>query len=113
MFINVGKTKVMTLNLGDQLGDLQSRCGEAIENVGDFIYLGSRIDEIERDIKFGKGKTWVALHRLKNIWKSILSKRLKIRLFIAACKSLLVLLYGSVAWTMTKAQEKSLDGTYT
>ena len=32
-------------------------------------------------------------------------------MFIAACES--VLLYGSEAWTMTKAQEKSLDGTYT
>ena len=111
LFINVGKTKVMTLNLGDQVGDLQSRSGEAIENVEDFIYLGSWIDETERDIKARKGKTWAALHRLKNIWKSKLSRKLKIRLFIAACES--VLLYGSEAWTMTKAQEKSLDGTYT
>ena len=111
LFINVGKTKVMTLNLGDQVGDLQSRSGEAIENVEDFIYLGSWIDETERDIKARKGKTWAALHRLKNIWKSKLSRKLKIRLFIAACES--VLLYGSEAWTMTKAQEKSLDGTNT
>ena len=39
LFINVGKTKVMTLNLGDQVGDLQSRSGQAIEK--NFIYLGS------------------------------------------------------------------------
>ena len=32
-------------------------------------------------------------------------------LFSAAGES--VLLYGSEAWTMTKVQEKSLDGTYT
>ena len=32
-------------------------------------------------------------------------------MFIAACES--VLLYGSETWTLTKAQEKSLDGTYT
>ena len=31
--------------------------------------------------------------------------------FIAASES--VLLYGSETWTLTKAQEKSLDGTYT
>ena len=30
LFTNVGKTKVMTLNLGDQVGDLQSRSGDAI-----------------------------------------------------------------------------------
>ena len=43
--------------------------------------------------------------------KSKLSRKLKIILFIAACES--ILLYGSETWTMTKAQEKSLDGTYT
>ena len=82
LFINVGKTKVM--NLGDQVGDLQSHSGEAIENVEDFIYLGSWIDETERDIKVREGRTWAALHRLKNIWKSKLSRKLQIRLFIAA-----------------------------
>ena len=105
------QTKVMTLNLGHQVGDFQSHSGEAIENVDDFIYLGSWIGETERDIKVRKGKTWAALHRLKNIGKFKLSKKLKIRLFIAACES--VLLYGSEVWTMTKAQEQSLDGTQT
>ena len=46
-----------------------------------------------------------------NIWKSKFLKNLKIRLSIVACKS--VLLYGSVTWTLTNAQEKRLDGTYT
>ena len=101
----------MTLNIGDQAGDLQSRSGESIENVKDFVYLGSWIEGTERDIKVRKGKAWAALHRLKDIWKSKLSKSLKIRLFIAACES--VLLYGSETWTLTKAQEKRLDGTYT
>ena len=77
LFINVGKTKVMTLNMEDQAGDLQSRTGEAIENVEDFVYLGSWIDGTERDIKVRKAKAWAALHRLKNIWKSKLSKSLK------------------------------------
>ena len=45
---------------------------------------------------------WAALHRLRNIWKFKLSKKLKIRFFIAAaCES--VLLYGSEARTLTKA----------
>ena len=73
------------------MGDLQCHSGEVIENVKDFIYLGSWIDETERDIKVRKGKIWAALHRLKNIWKSNLSKKLKIRkLFIAACESVLL-----------------------
>ena len=82
----------------DQAEDLQSRTGEAIENVADFIYLGSWIDGTERDIKVRKAKAWAALHRLQNIWKSKLSKSLKVRLFIAACES--VLLYGSETWTL-------------
>ena len=56
--------------------------------------------------KSGRGKSGFYY-----IWKSKLSKSLKIRLFIATCES--VLLYGSETWTLTKAQEKSLDGTYT
>ena len=106
LFVNVDKTKVMTLNIEEQAGDLL-----IIENVGVFIYLGSWIDGTERDIKVRKGKAWAALHRLRNIWNSKLSQKLKIRLFIAACES--ILLYGSEAWTLTRAQEKSLDGTYT
>ena len=87
------KTKVMTLNMEDRSSDLQSRSGEAIEKVNDFIYLGSWIESTDREIRVRKGKAWGALHRLKDIWKSKLSKSLKIRLFIAACES--VLLYGS------------------
>ena len=96
--VNVDKTKVMTPNieLEDQAGGLLSRSGRTIENVEDFIYLDSWIDGIERDIKVRKGKAWAALHRLRNIWNSKLFQKLKIRLFIAACES--ILLYGSEAW---------------
>ena len=61
-----------------------------------------------RNVKVGKGKTWAALHRLKNIRKY---KPQEAQNQIVHCES--VLLYGWEAWTMTKAQEKSLDGTYT
>ena len=111
LHINEGKTKVKTLNMEDRSSDLQSRSGEAIEKVDYFIYLGSWIESTDREIRVRKGKAWGALHRLKDIWKSKLSKSLEIRLFIAACES--VLLYGSDTWTLAKAQEKSLDGTYT
>ena len=77
----------------------------------DYIYLGSWIESTDREIRVRKGIAWVVLHILKDFWKSKLSKSLKIRLFIAACES--VLLYGSETWILTKAREKSLDGTYT
>ena len=81
----------------------------------DFIYLGSWIESIDREMGVRKGKALGALHKLKDIWKSKFSKYLKTRLSIAgsglSCES--VLLYRSETWTLTKAQEKSLDRTYT
>ena len=52
---------------------------------------------MRKAVKVRKGKTWAALHRLNNIWKSKLSKKIKIRLFIAACES--------VRWSHCTAQK--------
>ena len=40
----------MTLNLGAQVGDLQSRSEVVIENVKKFIYLGSWKNEIMKKL---------------------------------------------------------------
>ena len=40
-----------------------------------------------------------------------LSRKLKVRLFVATVESLL--LYGAETWTFTKALKKQLDGCYT
>ena len=45
------------------------------------------------------------------VWSSKLSKRIKIQLFRATTET--ILLYGSSTWTLTKQEEKALDGTYT
>ena len=57
-------------------------------------------------------------HRIKTSLKRFASSpylfipnKIKIRLFTATVES--VLLYGCSTWTLTKAMEKSLDGTYT
>ena len=47
----------------DRSSDLQSRSGEAIEKVDDFIYLGSWIESTDREIRVRNGKAWGALHR--------------------------------------------------
>ena len=44
-------------------------------------------------------------------WKSIMSKDLIFRFFIATIES--ILLYGCESRALSKGQEKSLDGTYT
>ena len=77
----------------------------------DFKYLGSWIADSARDINTRKAKAWVACHKLKKIWNSNLKDELKIRLFVACVES--VLLYGCETWTLTKDQERSLNGTYT
>ena len=73
-------------------------------------YLGSWGDKI-RDINVRKALAWRSLHKLKSIWKSSLKRELKILLFRATTES--ILLYGCGTWSLTKQEEKSLDGTYT
>ena len=55
-----------------------------------------------------KAQAWRALNGMTKIWKSNMSKDLKIRFFIATIES--ILLYGCESWALSKAQEKLLDG---
>ena len=48
---------------------------------------------------------------MDKIWKSQMDEKLKLMLFKATTET--ILLYGSQTWTLTVAEEKSLDGTYT
>ena len=108
LHINAKKTEFMCYN---QTGTIISLDGKPIKQVVDFTYLGSNIQSTEKDINIRKGKAWSALNKMDNIWKSDLPKRLKRNFFQAIVESVLV--YGSSTWTLTKEQEKTLDGTYT
>ena len=48
---------------------------------------------------------------MKKVWSSTMSREVKISLFLATIKS--VLLYGCETWTLTPTMEKSLNGCYT
>jgi hypothetical protein len=48
---------------------------------------------------------------MKSIWKSHLSRETKLRLFRATAET--ILLYGCTTWSLTKQEERALDGTYT
>ena len=48
---------------------------------------------------------------MRNIWKSTLSMKMKLRLMHTTVKS--VLLYGCETWTLIKTLLIQLDGTYT
>ena len=65
-----------------------------------------------KDFKVRKALAWSACHKLRKIWTSTLSKRIKISLVIATFES--VLLYGAETWTITQTmKKKQFDGCYT
>ena len=109
--MNIGKTKYMTANLMGPDTPILANSGSPIEKRDNFLYLGSWIKNTENDIKVRKAKAWTACHKLKRIWNSKISKKIKIRLFTATVES--VLLYGSETWTLTNRLTKSIDGCYT
>ena len=74
--------------------------GDKIKVVNDFKYLGSYVDDSEKDIKCRKAQAFVACNKLSKIWNSNLSRNLKIRIFTATVES--DLLYGCKAWILTK-----------
>ena len=75
------------------------------------MYLGSWIDSSVKDLKIRKALAWRTCHQIRNIWKSTLSRKMKLSIMHTTVKS--VLLYGCETWTLTKTLLKQLDGTYT
>ena len=61
--------------------------------------------------QFPQGACLANFAQTENHLESDLSDKIKIPLFRATTET--VLLYGSTTWSTTKAEEKSLEGTYT
>lgn len=108
--LNGPKTKFLAYNI-EVKQPLHTKDGTILEQKDDFQYLGSWVDNSDKDIEVRKAKAWRALNDMSKIWTSTMDTSLKKKFFIATVES--ILLYGCEAWTLTKAQEKSLDGTYT
>ena len=87
------------------------RNGKTLKVVDNFKYLGAWTQSTEKDFAVRKALAWNACHKLKKIWSSKVSRKLKVRLFNATVES--VLLYGAETWTFTKSLKKQLDGCYT
>ena len=81
-----------------------------LKEVCDFRYLGSWVNSSEQDIKIRKALAWKSLNDMKKIWRSNMSRKVKISFYLATVES--VLLYGCVAWTLTPALERALNGCY-
>ena len=95
--MNAGKTKYMAFNQKESIC-LKTNQGSILEEVNDFKYLGALMESTAKDIKARKGAAWRACNKLGKIWKSPLSRKLKVRLFLPTVES--VLLYGCKAWTV-------------
>ena len=108
LYVNAHKTEYMCYN---QTGDISTLEGTPLKLVDKFTYLGSSVESSEKDIETRLTKAWTAINRLSIIWKSDLTDKRKRSFFQAAVTS--ILLYGCTTWTLTKRQEKKLDGNYT
>jgi hypothetical protein len=110
LHMNAKKTQFMVYNQPTDV-EIQTVDGSLLQEVKDFKYLGSWVGSTEQDIKVRKAMAWKACNKLSNIWKSTLTRHLKVKLFQATVES--VLLYGCETWTITKKIGKALDGCYT
>ena len=108
--MNAKKTKIIAFHQKEPV-EIKAKDGSQLEVLQDFKYLGSMMSSTEADIKVRKQMAWQACNKLDKIWKSKLSKDLKIRLLISTVEA--VLLYGCETWSLSKKQEKELDGCYT
>ena len=110
LHLNSKKTEMMLFNQVNPV-EVKSLEGKVICPVENFKYLGAWMKCSEKDFEIRRAQAWSACHKLNNIWSSNLSRNLKIHIFLATVEK--VLLYGSETWTINKAFEKKLDGTYT
>ena len=109
LIVNITKTKVMSINTSTHT--CINVNSEPLENVDNFIYLGSLISHdngAQKDIQRRLGKARSTYARLQNIWKSnIYDLKTKIRLYNTLVKP--VLLYGSECWRVTRNDMKTLS----
>ena len=110
LYLNEKKTETMQFNQEFET-PITGKNGGVIKVVNNFKYLGGWMHSTAKDFEIRKALAWSSCHKLQKIWKSNLSRKLKIKLFLATVES--VLLYGSETWTINKTLQKRLDGCYT
>ena len=108
--VNVGKSKTMKINRRKK--DILHVQNEPVEDVKDFVYLGSTVSadgHLLVEIKSRIAKATSAFHKLHGIWKSrIYSIKTKTRLYKTCVRS--VLLYGAETWKTDQKIESILRG---
>ena len=74
LHINAKKTEYMSIN---DAGLMKSLDDQIIQEVLDFVYLGSNVQSSEKDMEIRITKAWAALNKLASIWKSNIPDDLK------------------------------------
>ena len=110
LHVNAQKKKKTEYMCFYQTGVISTLNGSYLKLVDKFTYLGSSVSSTETDIDTWLTKVWKTINRLSVIWKSNLTDKMKRSFFQVAIVS--ILLYGCTTWTLTKRQEKKLDGNY-
>ena len=105
LHLNGSKTKLMSFNQDDP-SNVTTISGYKLKEVNNFKYLGGWMRSTEDDMKVRKALAWTVCHKLRKVWTSSIKRSIKVGLFIATVKS--VLLYNSNTWTLTKQMEKRL-----
>ena len=84
----------------NQSGDISTPNGCALKLVDKFTHLGSSVSSTETDIDTRLAKAWAATIG----YRSGLTDKMKRSFFQTAV--VLILIYGSTTWTLTKRMEK-------
>ena len=77
--MNSKKTEIQSFNITRPLG-IKSMSGEFINEVNNFKYLGAMTESSDKDFEVRKALAWTACNKLKKIWTSKMSRKLKERL---------------------------------
>ena len=109
--LHVNETKTEYIIYNQLPTDIITLEGHKLKEVTDFQYLGAWISNSAKDMGVRIAKPWSVLNKMDNIWKSNLSREIKVKFYRATIES--VLMYGAETWTLTKTLEKRLDGAYT
>ena len=72
---------------------LHTKCKTVLKIVDNFKYLGAWMAISLKDFEVRKAIDCKACHKLKQIWKSTMNRKLKIRIFRTTIET--ILLYGS------------------
>ena len=111
LLLNASKTKVMYSGKETEGVTILTRAGEELEQVSEFTYLGSCIDDdnsCENDIRKRLAMGRTSMIKLVKIWADHgVPKQLKYRLVKALIWP--IACFGSEAWTIKAADEKRIQ----